>query len=445
MAGTVLKSCALFTALFIAALAVVAALYWPAIQRTHELWFPTRVAKNLDQCTYLDKNLFGCEDIVVHGKYAYLACADQQARTGFWPPLGFLDKSTDTTMKDQVLVYDFEEQTLTPLVVRGYNGDFSLHGLSVIDHHVKKNKVTLHLVNHKRSGSCIDIFDHRVGTNELLYGETVCDPLIRSPDAIIPLTRNSFYITNYLSIGPNVTKMDIVLDMALARPTSDLVFRTEDGQIKMVRNGIKGANGLALTADKDQLWMTESLSGELWIFDIQADGSLRESEKRITLSFFPDNVHMVPETGAMVVSGPGGMLNAARADGYQFRYQPDANPPSSKTASKGSSPKPAPAASKKKDALPLGPGVPSVVAIVTNATSHHDQFYGKKYVPREVFVDPKGNYLFAASVAAVHWPSQTVLLGGPMMKGVVKCPWPAGVEKAPVAGGKKVAAEKNEL
>ncbi|KAJ3366356.1 hypothetical protein GGF31_008084 [Allomyces arbusculus] len=389
---TLATSCLKLLAAVVALLVALAATNWSTLVRKKELWMPTRITRNLDKCSVLDASLFGCEDIVVHGDYAYLACGDPLAREGWYPPALKFNKTTDTTMKDALFAYHFETKTMTPLAIHGYSGDMTLHGLNVFMHPITDASATptlsVFVVNHKRTGSCVDIYDHVVGSTDLHFVESVCDPLIRTPNAVAPISRKAFYVSNYLS-GPEAEPKTIVLDMMLARRTSDIVFRGDDGTTRVVRQGLRGANGLAVSDDGMMLYMAESMSGEIHAYLRKPDNSLDLAAPPLWLSFFPDNLRLVPD--GLAVAGPGAFV----ADGS---------------------------------------GVPTVVAAIAQGKA------------REMYVDADGKLMHGASVAAVHWPSRTILVGGPVMKGVVACPWiEEGADEKKVGGEGAGEQGKEEL
>ena len=51
-------------------------------------------------------------------------------------------------------------------------------------------------INHKRSGSCFEVFEHTLHTNELIYLETIQNELIITPNDVVPVSRHEFYFTN---------------------------------------------------------------------------------------------------------------------------------------------------------------------------------------------------------------------------------------------------------
>jgi sugar lactone lactonase YvrE len=93
------------------------------------------------------------------------------------------------------------------------------------------------------------------GTDEIVHKETVCDPLLTAPNAVVPISRKSFYATNFM---PRVEGNNRYLDAALQRPTSNIVYRNADGVMRVVRENLQGANGLTLHPNNKQLYLVES-------------------------------------------------------------------------------------------------------------------------------------------------------------------------------------------
>ena len=61
-----------------------------------------------------------------------------------------------------------------------------------------------------------------------------------------------------------------------------------NGEKKLVDEGLKFANGITLTPDQTQLYITESASHWVWIYNINADGTL-SNKQRYGWLHSPDN------------------------------------------------------------------------------------------------------------------------------------------------------------
>lgn len=64
-----------------------------------------------------------------------------------------------------------------------------------------------------------------------------------------------------------------------AQNPSKLILIKPNGEKKIVDEGLKFANGIALTPDQTQLYVTESASHWVWIYKIEADGTLSGKQR----------------------------------------------------------------------------------------------------------------------------------------------------------------------
>jgi hypothetical protein len=58
------------------------------------------------------------------------------------------------------------------------------------------NKLYMFFINHRRSGSVIEIFEHTLNTKVITHLNTVKHDLIRTPNGVAPVSKNEFYVTN---------------------------------------------------------------------------------------------------------------------------------------------------------------------------------------------------------------------------------------------------------
>ncbi|KAG0285299.1 hypothetical protein BGZ96_010432 [Linnemannia gamsii] len=168
--------------------------------------------------------LEGCEDVHVHQKsgLAFTACVKNvESRKVWYPPASKLSKE-DTRLngwlKDRLVVYDIENGFAQEMELVGFPADVDrvFHGLDFYENLTTpvssttenssdddKNKelaLTLFVVNHRRTGSVVEVFEYTRTTNKSLgvvrYAETVVSELIRTPNDVLAMGRRSFYVTN---------------------------------------------------------------------------------------------------------------------------------------------------------------------------------------------------------------------------------------------------------
>ncbi|HTL07882.1 MAG TPA: SMP-30/gluconolactonase/LRE family protein [Chitinophagaceae bacterium] len=131
--------------------------------------------------------------------------------------------------------------------------------------------VAMPLNSKKASGTCFGADGYRYtiagGTRQVLKydaaeNETVVADSINGNDIVVAKNGNIY-----------VTAPD-----GVSNP-SKIILITPGGEKKVVDQGIKFANGCTLSADQEQLFVTESASHWVWVYTIQPDGSLINKQR----------------------------------------------------------------------------------------------------------------------------------------------------------------------
>ena len=62
----------------------------------------------------------------------------------------------------------------------------------------KKTTLTIFLINHRRTGSVVEVFEYTLGadSNKVRYVKTIEHDLIQTPNDILAMGPRSFYVTN---------------------------------------------------------------------------------------------------------------------------------------------------------------------------------------------------------------------------------------------------------
>ena len=143
-----------------------------------------------------EDELEACEDIIIHGDEAFLACGNLKGRSNFYPPMDKTNASARDDWDEPVYKLNLKSQELEKLQRKGWVGDSILHGVGIWEFVEDPHKINLFFVNHIRNGSCITVFEHEIGTNELVFLRNICHSKIFTPNAVAPSGPMSFYFTN---------------------------------------------------------------------------------------------------------------------------------------------------------------------------------------------------------------------------------------------------------
>ena len=171
----------------------------------------------------------------------------------------------------------------------------------------------------------IEIFEMRP-SGYLAHLETVFHRAIRSPNDIAALGSRAFYVTNDLSgRGGGMRQL---LEVVFKRPVGSVAFY-DDGEARVVAEGLRFANGVALSSDRRRLYVSELLGRRVVIYDRgSASGAVEDVDAIPLDGFFPDNLTL-DEEGRLWIGAHGNMPALSRhasdpetlAPGAIFRAQ----------------------------------------------------------------------------------------------------------------------------
>ncbi|CAG8559713.1 6424_t:CDS:2, partial [Scutellospora calospora] len=307
-----------------------------------------------------------CEDIKIHhtSGLAYFTCGDEKSRkTQWWPPLN-TDKLTPLTLKN------FADEE-----------DFSLHGFGMYEDPTEPDNLYFFLINHKRTGSVIELFKHKINSFELYHLKTFKHDLIHSPNSVAPVSKDEFYATNdrYYRLS-----WKLQFEIKTRRRWSNVVFHSsKTNTTEIVVDRLIFANGIDVNWDYSRVFIATTGTGELLIYERKPDNKLKLLDA-VNVEYSIDNVNVDPVTGEIYL--------AVAYSATEFHS----------------------CLSGSKDIKPSF----SVFKISNN--TGEDKFYGVKYAKEKIFEDD-GTLFHAISVAAGDSGRKVLFLGSPWATGVVRC------------------------
>ncbi|RIA93872.1 hypothetical protein C1645_761483 [Glomus cerebriforme] len=326
-----------------------------------------------------------CEDIVIHHRtgFAFMACGNKTIRSQvFYPPVSLFTETTQQ-IRDTPYIYDINNDELIPLELKNFppEEDFLLCGLGIYEDENEPNKLYLFFVNHKKSGSVIEIFEHILNTNELIHLSTIKHDLIVTPNDVVPVSKNEFYVTN-----DHFTEFWRPFDDFTRRPWGNVVYHSSlTNTTEITADGLSYPNGITSNWDNSKIYVGTSTGGELLIYDRKPNNKLHLSE-RIFVELSVDNISVDEQTGEI----------------YCAATQ-----------------KPLAALKYISDRTGTVPSHPAAIIKVSNNTAEN-KFYGIKYSHQIIYED-NGSILPAVSVAAVDRQRNVILLGTFREKGIARC------------------------
>ena len=162
-------------------------------------------------------------------------------------------------------------------------GDFRPHGVSL--YRSGDGRQRLFVINHPADGGqMIEVFDIRDGW--LTHIESISDPLFVSPNAIIATGWRAFYLANDVMSQDAAMKM---LEMLLPLARSDVIYF--DGEkAAIAAQGLSYVNGLALSQNGRQLYVTEMTGKKLRTYERHLRTGALKLADTIRIDSFLDNV-----------------------------------------------------------------------------------------------------------------------------------------------------------
>ncbi|KAI1287155.1 Serum paraoxonase/arylesterase 2 [Mortierella claussenii] len=247
------------------------------------------------------KGLQACEDIHIHhaSGRAFATCGHAESRKTWYPPMNKRNSSTDKmAFQDQFVVYNIlsGEYQVIDLVGLPAETDRVFHGLGV--HERSATEFTIFAINHRRSGSVIEVLEYAIGDKFALHKETIQHDLIRTPNDIVALGPRSFYVSNDHRYTGGIMRE---LEGNLRRPWSNVVFYSPEKTF-VAFDRVASANGLAANKDNSIIYLSACYGGAIHVLKPQEDYTLEEQDY-IKLDYYIDNPSVDPTTGDIFVAG----------------------------------------------------------------------------------------------------------------------------------------------
>ncbi|KAI9373404.1 hypothetical protein BJX61DRAFT_502864 [Aspergillus egyptiacus] len=247
-----------------------------------------------------------CEDglLIEEDGLAILSC--DPGRDHWNTVMGTFHPNRSQIPNGQLWIYRYEfpdqsEDSLLPIEIEGYPGDFSLHPLGVEYH---RETSTLFVCNHHLEGSRIDVFTLHLSEKKAIarHTRTILDPRIRTPNSIVALNENEFYVTNDHYMRRKDSSISALVETYLAIPGGSVVYVNLAAEPVAVRTvaRVPFANGVALL-NESAIAVASSSAAEVRLYSILGDRSLQQTGT-IQLAFAPDNLS-VDKDGALLIAG----------------------------------------------------------------------------------------------------------------------------------------------
>ncbi len=229
----------------------------------------------------------GPEDITIHPEtgIAYISSSDRRAAAKGMPAAGAI-YSYNTNL----------EAAKAELLTRGPGKDFGPHGISLLVSETGNDY--LFVVNHVENRHSIEVFE--LVDNELEHRKTYLDPLLVSPNDIVAVAADKFYVTNDHGY-PGGIKQKLEDYLKLAR--SGIVY-FDGNRFANAASGYRYANGINISPDGKTVYMAATTGKSVVVFDRNpVSGDLTETFS-IDMNTGVDNIELDLEGNLWIASHP---------------------------------------------------------------------------------------------------------------------------------------------
>jgi len=147
------------------------------------------------------------------------------------------------------------------------------------------------------ANNAVELFDVG-GDGALTHLETFSERRLTSPNSVAAVGRRSFYVTNDVRPGRTTRMGDLHF---LARANSGQVLFTDGTVWRVAAEGLRFANGVDLSPDGARVYVAETASNTIQVYERNLQNNLLVPVEAIPLDAAPDNL-MVDDAGAVWIA-----------------------------------------------------------------------------------------------------------------------------------------------
>ena len=192
------------------------------------------------------------EDISIHPQtaMAFISSDDRRAHR------------SENSQARQGAIFGFNLNATEPRLVNltaDFSKELNPHGLGWWM--AKNGDLSIFVVNHRRDGHFVEIFDYRDG--KLVHRQSVSGALMHSPNDVLPVGPTAFYVTNDHG---NSTVLGRMAEEYLQLARSYVLYY--DGKnFRKAAGALAYANGINLSLDGRTVYVTATVGQEIYLYD----------------------------------------------------------------------------------------------------------------------------------------------------------------------------------
>ncbi len=250
------------------------------------------------------RGIVGAEDITIHPRtgVAYISAYDRRAVQAGRPGGGAI-YAYDLNLSSPALV------KLTPDAA----ADFRPHGISLYVSDAGTDRIFV--VNHAAGRHTIEIYE--VAGEELRHRDTLSDPLLVSPNDILAVGPDRFYVTNDHG---NAAGLGRTLEEYLRLPLANVLFY-DGSRFTEVASGVRMANGINVSPDGGTVYVGSTIGREVKVYRRDPGTGFLQLREDIPLGTGVDNIEVDAE-GTLWIGAHPRLLDFVAHAGDPTRFAP---------------------------------------------------------------------------------------------------------------------------
>ncbi len=189
-----------------------------------------------------------------------------------------------------------------PFRLTGTAGNFHPLGISIF--RAADGSLTLMAVNPPAQGKpAIDIFsvsDPKTAKIALHEQSAITGDLLISPNSVVAIDKNRFYATNDHT---SRTGLGLALETYLTLPRADVVY-FDGSQFRVVADGLRFANGIAMSPDGTHVYVAETTGREIRTYKRSAFTGDLSPVSQLPIASGLDNIAVTAKGDLLVAGAP---------------------------------------------------------------------------------------------------------------------------------------------
>lgn len=199
----------------------------------------------------------------------------------------------------QGAIYGFDLNSVNPKpmnLTADFSQELNPHGIGLWM--AQDGVLSIFVVNHRRDGHFVDIFDYRGG--KLVHRQSVSGALMHSPNDVLPVGPTTFYVTNDHGSSTVLGRM---AEEYLQLARSYVLYY--DGQnFRKVAEALAYANGINMSSEGQTIYVAATVGQKIYVYDRDRNTGDLSLRTKIEAETGVDNIEMDQEGNLWVGSHP---------------------------------------------------------------------------------------------------------------------------------------------